>query len=108
MRHTKSHTGNRRSHHALSATKSVRDAASGALRLPHRLDETTGMYRGKQVFTPKVKKERVAETKHEHAPGHTHMHPEEQVAGPKGAQGIVGKIAEATRPRSRSGMGGGA
>src|SRR5690606_40427975 len=56
MRHTSSHTRNRRSHHALKNQKVVKDKESGALRLPHRLDETTGMYRGKLVMKPKAKK----------------------------------------------------
>lgn len=55
MRHTSSHTKNRRSHHALQASKVVKDKESGALRLPHRLDETTGMYRGK-LIVPERKK----------------------------------------------------
>lgn len=56
MRHTSSHTKNRRSHHALKNTRIVKDKDSDALRLPHRIDETTGMYRGKQIITPKKKK----------------------------------------------------
>lgn len=58
MRHTSSHTKNRRSHHALVDGAIVTDKESGNLRLPHRLDEATGMYRGKQIASPitKVKK----------------------------------------------------
>jgi len=55
MRHTSSHTKNRRSHHALTASSIVKDKESGALRLPHRLDETTGTYRGK-LIVPERKK----------------------------------------------------
>ena len=55
MRHTSSHTKNRRSHHALVDGAIVTDKASGNLRLPHRIDETTGMYRGKQIAAPIVK-----------------------------------------------------
>jgi ribosomal protein L32 len=36
--------------------KAVTDAQSGNLRLPHRIDESTGMYRGKQIFVKKEKK----------------------------------------------------
>lgn len=61
MRHTSSHTRNRRSHHALKNRKLVKDKESGALRLPHRLDETTGMYRGKLIAAPKGKKIQAAE-----------------------------------------------
>lgn len=53
MRHTSSHTKNRRSHHALKNQKLVKDKESGNLRLPHRLDEATGMYRGKQIAPAK-------------------------------------------------------
>jgi large subunit ribosomal protein L32 len=59
MRHTSSHTRNRRSHHALKSRTIVKDKESGALRMPHRLDETTGMYRGKQIMAPKVAKAEV-------------------------------------------------
>lgn len=50
MRHTKSHTANRRSHHALKAPKVVSDAKTGTVRLNHRLDMTTGMYKGRKVI----------------------------------------------------------
>lgn len=50
MRHTKSHTANRRSHHALKAPKIVTDAATGSVRLNHRIDMTTGMYKGRKVI----------------------------------------------------------
>ena len=56
MRHTRSHTRNRRSHHALSEGAIVKDKESGNLRLPHRVDEATGMYKGMQIAAPKVKK----------------------------------------------------
>ena len=56
MRHTSSHTKNRRSHHALKNQNILKDKESGALRLPHRLDETTGMYRGKQIVPAKAVK----------------------------------------------------
>jgi ribosomal protein L32 len=55
MRHTSSHSKNRRSHHALKNRVIVTDKESGALRLPHRLDETTGMYRGKLIAPAKAK-----------------------------------------------------
>ncbi|KND51685.1 MAG: ribosomal protein L32 [Parcubacteria bacterium C7867-001] len=55
MRHTSSHTKNRRSHHALKNKVIVADKESGKLRLPHRLDESTGMYRGKLIVPERVK-----------------------------------------------------
>lgn len=111
MRHTKGHTANRRSHHALTATKSVVDKESGNRRLPHRLDEATGMYRGKQIFTPRVKTAK-GEKKvkgpstapvAEHGHDHTHEHANAEA---KSTKGIFGKIATGGRPKARSGMGG--
>lgn len=113
MRHTSGHTANRRSHHALKNTNVVTDKESGNLRLPHHLDEVTGMYRGKQIFTPKVKvvkgakvkgpdTEPVAKQTHEHA------HEEHANAEAKASKGIAGKVIGATsRPKARSGFGGG-
>ena len=66
MRHTKSHTHNRRSHHALSSIHTVIDAKSGVKCLPHRLDETTGEYRGTLIKAPRVKKERTKAEKYSH------------------------------------------
>ena len=113
MRHTRGHTNNRRSHHALKATNLVKDKESGNLRLPHRLDEKTGMYRGKQISSPRVK--RVVERKvkgpdTEPAAKHTHEHAHEEHANAdaKSSKGISGKVATASRPKARSGFGGGA
>ena len=113
MRHTRGHTGNRRSHHALSATKAVKDKESGNLRLPHRADEATGMYRGKQIFTPKVKAEHKSKVKGlstEPATIHVHEHAQEVHANAemKSSKGISGKVATGGRPKARSGFGGGA
>ena len=114
MRHTRGHTGNRRSHHALVETNAVKDKESGNLRLPHRVDEVTGIYRGKQIFTPKVK----TRNTHEHAKGpstepvvkHSHEHAQEVHANAeaKSSKGIFGKVVTGGRPKARSGFGGGA
>lgn len=74
MRHTRSHTNNRRSHHALSGVHAVVDSKSGALRLPHRIDESTGIYRGHTIIEPKQKKERTKAEKYNH-PTHTRSEP---------------------------------
>ena len=58
MRHTRSHTRNRRSHHALTENGSVIDKETGNLRQAHRVDEATGMYRGKLIKAPIVKAEK--------------------------------------------------
>ena len=106
MRHTRAHTNNRRSHHALQGVKSVKDKESGKLRLPHRLDESTGMYRGKQIFTPKVKA-----PKHKHAHGTHHEHVRgaaKSEAKPAEAKAAEREVKVKKHPNTRSGMGGGA
>lgn len=111
MRHTSSHTKNRRSHHALKNTVIVTDKESGALRLPHRLDESTGMYRGKQIVAKKEVKakrkdheKRVAEHKHEHPEGERQPVHAEAKKAPKN-EGLLGRMTKG-RAKARSGMGG--
>ncbi len=114
MRHTKGHTGNRRSHHALFELNIVKDKESGNLRLPHRVDELTGMYRGKQIFTPKVKAEHKSKVKGpstEPVAKHVHEHAAEVHANAeaKSSRGVFGKLFKGEgRPKARSGFGGGA
>ena len=113
MRHTRGHTGNRRSHHALAGVRVVKDAASGNLRLPHRIDEATGMYGGKQILTPKAKSEHKAKAKGSStapAAKRAHEHAQERHANAeaRSARGITEKVAAAGRPKARSGFGGGA
>ena len=43
----------RRSHHALGANSYVEDKETGELKRPHHVDLKTGMYKGRQVLTPK-------------------------------------------------------
>lgn len=66
MRHTKGHTGKRRSHHGLKSPRLTRDTETDSYHLRHRVDMKTGMYRGKKVFqtsqTADVKSESVNET----------------------------------------------
>lgn len=50
MRHTKAHTANRRSHHALTPVATATDAKTGVAHLRHRVCLETGMYRGKKVI----------------------------------------------------------
>ena len=49
MRHTRSHTKNRRSHHALVKPALSKDEA-GNPHLRHRMSATTGSYRGRKVL----------------------------------------------------------
>jgi large subunit ribosomal protein L32 len=50
MRHTRSHTANRRSHHALKAMNLGVDKETGSVHLRHHVDMKTGMYKGRQVI----------------------------------------------------------
>ena len=115
MRHTSSHSRNRRSHHALKGTTIVADKQSGALRLPHRLDETTGMYRGIQIISKKdMKKEEQKDKKkaahkheHDHAEGvHEPIHKEKHLAeeaDEKKSQGLLGRMTTGrAAPRART------
>jgi large subunit ribosomal protein L32 len=108
MRHTRAHTNNRRSHHALDGVKSVVDKESGVRRLPHRLDESTGQYRGKQIAAPKAKAAPVAKSKAAKLTETEHEHVHEHTPVVEGSKGIMGKLTGAAKPKARSGFGGGA
>jgi len=43
----------RRSHHALGPNTFHEDKETGELKRPHHVDLKTGMYKGRQVLTPK-------------------------------------------------------
>lgn len=49
MRHTRSHTKNRRSHHSLTKPALSKDE-SGGVHLRHRISPVTGSYRGRTVL----------------------------------------------------------
>ena len=49
MRHTSSHTANRRSHHALSEVRLATCQKCGAAFVSHRMCENCGFYKGRQV-----------------------------------------------------------
>src|ERR1700677_3696855 len=48
-----SRRGMRRAHHALAPNSYIEDKDTGELRRPHHVDLKTGMYKGRQVLTPK-------------------------------------------------------
>ncbi len=50
MRHTKSHTANRRSHHALKNTNFDKCSNCGVAKMRHTACASCGMYRGKKVL----------------------------------------------------------
>jgi len=50
MRHTRAHTANRRSHHALKGARFVACQKCGAKHLMHRVCMQCGTYRGKAVI----------------------------------------------------------
>lgn len=102
MRHTRGHTGNRRSHHALTAKKPLVNE-SGKLHLPHRLDETNGTYRGKQIVEVKTKLPKAklpTGTHHEHV--HEHKDEADQ-AKPAEAAAAEKKAKTKGHPNERSG-----
>ena len=59
MRHTRSHTQNRRSHHALENPALSKDEA-GNPHLRHRLSEASGTYRGRKVVDKSAKLDKKA------------------------------------------------
>ncbi|MBP9802809.1 MAG: 50S ribosomal protein L32 [Candidatus Pacebacteria bacterium] len=66
MRHTKGHTGNRRSHHALKGTRFTKCTNCNSAKLPHTVCKNCGVYRGKKVINQvsKIeKKQKKAKTK---------------------------------------------
>ena len=59
MRHTRSHTKNRRSHHALAKPAISKDG-SGSFHLRHRMTSANGTYRGRKVVDLSAKLEKKA------------------------------------------------
>ena len=57
MRHTRGHTANRRSHHALKAPTLSACQNCQALHRPHHMCLDCGFYNGKMIVDMKAKKE---------------------------------------------------
>lgn len=57
MRHTRAHTANRRSHHALKAVSLAVCKNCGASHRPHHMCLECGFYKGRQVMDLKAKKD---------------------------------------------------
>ncbi len=70
MRHTRSHTGLRRSHHALKATGVSKCENCGSARLPHQACPKCGKYKGRiaiDIAAKTIKAQKKAKTKGEAA-----------------------------------------
>ncbi len=68
MRHTRSHTGNRRSHHALKAATLSKCSHCGESHRPHHMCLSCGYYNGRQVMdlaSEKVKRDARIKAKEE-------------------------------------------
>ena len=66
MRHTKGHTANRRSHHALKGARFVACSKCSAQHLMHRVCGNCGTYRGRMVIDTlkkEIKKTKKAEAR---------------------------------------------
>lgn len=61
MRHTRGHTRNRRSHHKLTEPRLTKDSETGELHVRHRVNMTTGRYRGRVVVDVARQEEKKAE-----------------------------------------------
>ena len=58
MRHTRAHTANRRSHHALVEARLSKCIKCGAAHLRHRMCMKCGTYRGKEIIDMNAKIEK--------------------------------------------------
>ncbi len=58
MRHTRAHTGNRRSHHALEAVTLAVCTNCGAKHRPHHMCLDCGFYKGRQVMDLAAQKDK--------------------------------------------------
>ena len=69
MRHTRAHTGNRRSHHALKNPAIAVDKETGVKHRPHRASAESATFRGRVVSSIQKKLDRNARRASEKAEG---------------------------------------
>lgn len=69
MRHTRAHTGNRRSHHALKNPPITADASTGVTRRRHRASAESASFQGRIVSSIEKKLARQARRKAEKSEG---------------------------------------
>ncbi|HEY4512365.1 MAG TPA: 50S ribosomal protein L32 [Candidatus Paceibacterota bacterium] len=67
MRHTRSHTANRRSHHALRGKFLVLCKECGVPKMPHIICSNCGKYKGREVLNVISKAEKKAKKEKEKA-----------------------------------------
>ncbi len=67
MRHTRAHTANRRSHHALTGAATTLCSECGHAKLPHRLCLNCGKYKGKMTIDVVAKAEKKEKKRKEKA-----------------------------------------
>lgn len=65
MRHTRSHTRNRRSHHRAEKPTLSTDKETGTVHMRHRASSVTGKYKGRTVLNTKTKTTKKSEEKGE-------------------------------------------
>lgn len=63
MRHTSSHTGNRRAHHALKKGVFAKCGKCGESKIPHRVCKNCGTYNGRAVVNVMKKHDKKAKKK---------------------------------------------
>ncbi len=98
MRHTRAHTANRRSHHALKGQRFSKCVKCGAQHLRHRICMNCGTYKGREVIDVMAKtNKKIAKTTKANAPKSTKVKavkkekkaPVKRIAKPKVAKPSV-------------------